>query len=65
MAVSATAVGALAQVARNGGEESKQRALERLKAVAALVDDDPESGLSYVQEIARSHVEQLEGKSET
>lgn len=62
MSISATAVGALAQVAQSSSVEIKQRVIEHLAAISTLSDDDPDSGLSYVKEMAASHVDQLQGK---
>lgn len=60
-ACGAVAVGAVAQIAQNAGEERKMDALKRLKRLAEdSKENDAESGVSYVREMARSHVEQLE-----
>lgn len=63
VAIGAVAVGAIAQIAQNGDEQRKNDVLQKLRR---LVDgsnaNDTESGLGYVREMAKSHVEQLEGK---
>ena len=62
MAVAATAIGALAQIGQNGTSETKETVLNTLKRLANGdgSEDDPESGLSYIREMAASHVDQLE-----
>ncbi len=63
VAIGAVAVGAVAQIAQNGNEERKADVLQRLKRLADGNEaNDAESGLGYVREMAKSHVEQLEGK---
>lgn len=62
MAVAASAIGALAQIGQNGTPETKETVLTTLKRLAKDdgSEDDPESGLSYIREMAASHVDQLE-----
>lgn len=62
VAIGAVAVGAVAQIAQNGTPDRKENAISMLKKVAVGSDaSDSGSGLSYVREMAKSHVEQLEG----
>lgn len=60
-ACGAVAVGAVAQIAQNARTERKAGALETLRGLATgTAADDEATGLGYVREMARSHVEQLE-----
>lgn len=63
MAVGATAVSALAQVAQNGSLDTKKRVLELLSSISEMPDsDDPDSALGYVKEITAYHVQELSSK---
>lgn len=63
MAIGATAVSALAQIAQNGSLDAKKRVLRFLQSICdASESDDPESALRYVKEIARAHVDELTAK---
>lgn len=60
LAVGASAVSAIAQIAQNGSAETKERVLEVLKEICNRPDsDDPESALNYVKEIAKSHIDEV------
>lgn len=60
MAVGATAVGALAQVAQNGSIDTKNRVLQLLRSMSEIPDsDDSDSALGYVKEIAATHAQEL------
>lgn len=64
MAVCATAVGAVAQIAQNGSPERKARIADELAKLcegAEPEDERDEDGFSYVREMARTHLEQLQG----
>lgn len=63
MAVGATAVSALAQVAQNGSIDTKNRVLKLLRSVSELPDsDDPDSAIGYVKEIAATHFQELSAR---
>lgn len=80
MAVSATAVSALAQIAQNGSAQRRDEVIGLLQSLTAKEedtredkegqeeegewDDDDESGLQYVEEIAVGHLEQLMSKGQ-
>lgn len=59
MAVGATAVGAVAQIAQNGSAERKQSIVEQLREIAEREEEGEEDGMQYMKEIAAGHVEQL------
>lgn len=60
MAVGATAVSALAQVAQNGSPDRKRYVLQKLQSICNMADsDDEDSALRYVKEIAAGHIDQL------
>lgn len=60
MAIGATAVSALAQIAQNGSEKRKDNVLRMLESICNMEDsNDSDSALQYVKEIAVGHVEQL------
>lgn len=62
VATGAVAVGAVAQIGQNGTDEVKKAVTAKLKEFAGDAgEDNEESGFNYVQEMARNHVEQLEG----
>jgi bilin biosynthesis protein len=56
--------GALAQIANCGSEDRKAVILECLQHIAGrpVSDDDNSTGFTYVQEMCRSHIDQLQGK---
>lgn len=63
-AVGATAVGAVAQIAQNASPERKATIgdeLARLCEGPDPKDEDDEDGFRYVREMARMHLEQLQG----
>lgn len=61
MAVGATAVGAVAQIAQNGTLERKERIQEELRKLCEGEEGNDKDGFSYVKEMAKTHLEQLEG----
>jgi bilin biosynthesis protein len=56
--------GALAQIANCGSDDRKAVVLECLQHIAGrpVSDDDNSTGFTYVQEMCRSHIDQLQGK---
>lgn len=64
MAIGATAVSAMAQIAQNGSEKRKDSVLRILESICNMEDsNDTDSALRYVQEIAVGHIDQLKGES--
>lgn len=61
VAIGAVAVGAVAQIGHNADEERRAEIVRRLKALVAMGGNGEEDGFNYVSEMARSHIEQLEG----
>lgn len=61
MAMGATAVSAMAQIAQNGSLDRKKYVLQLLTSISQLeASDDPDSALKYVKEIAASYTDQLQ-----
>ena len=80
LAVSATAVSAIAQIAQNGSEERRAEVLSILRSLSkqepaasnndeanAETDEaeDDDSGFNYIEEIAAGHIDQLMSKGQT
>ncbi|KAI0566345.1 hypothetical protein FGB62_9g010 [Gracilaria domingensis] len=63
MIVAATALGALAQIAQNASPAQKQAIITHLQCLSDRSNSDDQSGFNYVQEMARSPLDQLQGAS--
>lgn len=65
MAIGTTIVSALAQIAQNGNEQRKQTIVNALKDISLLTndEDDDDSALKYVQEIAEGQLNQLNNQT--
>ncbi|KAI0567394.1 Armadillo-like helical domain containing protein [Gracilaria domingensis] len=63
MAAAAAAVGALSQIAQNASPEQKQTIITHLQSLTDSSNPDDQSGFNYTQEMARSHLDQLQGAS--
>lgn len=58
--IGANAIAAISQIAQNGTPSRKQEVIQFFREVATIEDSDPESGMSYVKQMAEGNLSQLE-----